>query len=226
MIRLFARSCLPLTVCALLVLAVGAEDGHAIEGGRSWYTYTKGTNCADKKQVDPINVVFYGRDATAGRTDAFVDKYMGWGDATDSGTQGFLTPRCRLAAHQRANGSTDETRHHVRLRQLDKKRGARRLFSAGDAHYEDHVGSIANPFTGCGRGKHAVKKGAVDRKPEDRGANGSGFDQGRELMADRWGARGRRVTKPFKGNTHSEQCDGDFAGSDGRVAYMTIPDRR
>jgi len=222
MIRVFARSFLPLTVCALLVLAVDAEDGHAIEGGRFWYTYTKGTNCADKKQVDPINVVFYGRDATAGRTDAFVDKYMGWGDATDSGTQGFLTPRCRLAVHQRADGSTRETRNHVRLRQRERRKGARRHFTVGDAHHEDLSGR--GPFNGCGiRGKHAVSEGSV-REPS---SNGSGFDQGRELMANRWEARGRRVTKPFKGNTHAfEQCDGDFAGSDGRVAYMTIPDRR
>lgn len=220
MTRRAPRILLALTTCALLASAVTAGAGHAIEGGRVWYTYAKGTNC--KKPVDPINVVFYGRDATAGRTDAFVRKYMRWGDATDSGTQGFLTPRCRLAAHQRADGATDESRYHVRLRQRARKRGERRRYTVGDAHHEDYTGF--GPFNGCGPfGGHAVDKGSVGEPTP----NGSGFDQGRRVMAKRWRARGRSVKYRYKGNTHSfKQCDGDHAGSNGRVAYMTIPRRR
>lgn len=211
-------------VCALLAFLIPASAADGIQGGRVWYTYKKGTSC--KHPVDPINVVFYGRDATAGRTDAYVRKYLHWGDATDSSTQGFITPRCRLAAHQRADGPTDETRFHVRLRQRDRKKGERRRFTVGDAHHEDFTG--VGPFNGCDiDGGHAVDKGAVDRRPEDRGATGSGFDRGRRKMAARWRARGRRPTYKNKKNTRSfKQCDGDYAGSDGSVAYMSIPKRR
>lgn len=147
---------------------------------------------------------------------------MGWGGAGDSGSQGFLTPTCRLANYQRADGGTRESRFHVRLRERAGRDQRRRQATLAGAHYEDFV-----TFQGCGfPGGHAVKKGAVDRKPEDRGANGSGFDQGRNKIAARFRARGRRVQYLPRRNTESkQQCDGDFAGSDGYAAYITIPNK-
>lgn len=209
------RAALSACACALaLALVAPAQAAKS-----PWYTYAKGTGCS--RQVDPVNVIFFGRDATAARTDAFVGRYMGWG-VTDSSTQGFVTPRCRLARHQRADGDGNDSRNHVRLRQRDRRRGQRRRFTMGDAHHEDFTGR--GPFGGCGLGGgHAVDKGSVkERTPE-----GSGFDQGRRLMANRWAQRGRYVKYVYKGNTRAfQQCDGDKAGSDGWVAYMSIPRRR
>lgn len=142
--------------------------------------------------------------------------------ASADNTQGFLTPSCRLALHQRADGGSRDDRNHVRLRQRSGRDRYGRRLTLGDAHFENHVGE--GPFKGCGLGGgHAVSKGTL-KEPTSQG---SGFDQGRRAMRDAWLRRGRNADERFAGNTHPfKQCDGDEAASNGEVAYMAIPKRR
>ncbi|MEJ7569171.1 MAG: hypothetical protein WKF41_13000 [Gaiellaceae bacterium] len=71
-----------------------------------------------------------------------------------------------------------------------------RWTTIGDAHHED--------LTYCG---HAV---------DANGANGSGFDQGRQNLRINLENGGHSWRSEFWGNTQNfQQCDGDYASSDG-----------
>ena len=72
-------------------------------------------------------------------------------------------------------------------------------------------------------GSHAVERGAVDRRGlEER--NGSGFDRARRFIAATHRAGQRHDVSIYNaGNTRSvKQCDREYAGSNGYVAYIQV----
>jgi hypothetical protein len=84
--------------------------------------------------------------------------------------------------------------------------------TVGTPHHEDFV-------VPCG---HAVDKGAVDRK-NYRTRQGSGFDQGRRKIRQKVNNRNHDIKIRYLGNTTSfKQCDGDYAGSNGNVLWVSM----
>ena len=79
--------------------------------------------------------------------------------------------------------------------------------AVGAAHHEDLV---LFPVP-CG---HAV---------DSNGSRGSGFDQGRDELRDRFAAAGHAWYRVWWGNTQSfKQCDGDYAASDGWTVFVQL----
>jgi hypothetical protein len=156
-----------------------------------------------ENRVDPINVVFttWG---TWGRAVSQIESHVGWTD-TSGTTQAFLDHgACHEMHAQRASASG--TRFHVRMRgqHPDETLG---WTATGDAHHEDLV---VFPVP-CG---HAV---------DSNGPSGSGFDQGRDELESRFAAGGHPTERVWWGNTQSfEQCDGDYASSDGWTVYVEL----
>ena len=191
--RLFALS------AALLVVATPAR---AHFDAASTYTY-RTCPAESGTRVDPINVVFHGW-GTWGRTVSQIEAHAGW-TATSGTTQFFMDHEtCRPMHAQRASGSG--SRFHVRVRgqHPDDDLG---WTTTGSVHHEDLV---LFPFP-CG---HAV---------DSNGSRGSGFDQGRDELRDRFDAAAHSSYRVWWGNTHSfKQCDGDYAGSDGWTLFVEL----
>ena len=166
------------------------------------YTY-RSCPAAMSGRVDPINVVFYGW-GTWGRAVSQIETHAGW-TATSGSEQSFVDHGGCYPTHgQRASG--DGSRFHVRVRgqHPDAELG---WTATGDAHHEDLV---VFPWP-CG---HAV---------DSSGPGGSGFDQGRDALRDRFAAAGHAWYLEWWGNTQSfKQCDGDFAGSDGWTLFVQL----
>jgi hypothetical protein len=154
-------------------------------------------------RVDPVNVVFYGW-GTWGRAVSQIEAHAGW-TATSGSEQSFVDHGgCHPMHGQRASG--DGSRFHIRVRgqHPDAELG---WTATGDAHREDLV---VFPWP-CG---HAV---------DSNGPGGSGFDQGRDEVRDRFAAAGHAWYVEWWGNTQSfKQCDGDFAGSDGWTLFVQL----
>lgn len=190
--------CLFALVAALIV--AGSAPAHFDTTGK----YTHGDCPAETStRVDPVNVVFYGW-GTWGRAVSQLEAHAGW-TATSGSTQLFLDHgSCHPMHAQRASGSG--SRFHVRIRgqHLDDVLG---WTATGDAHHEDLV-TFPVP---CG---HAV---------DSNGPGGSGFDQGRDELRDRFAAEGHAWYRAWWGNTQSfEQCDGDYAASDGWTLFVEL----
>jgi hypothetical protein len=190
---------LPALVIAALGVA-GAARAHFDSGER----HTQ-RECppSGSTRVDPVNVVFYGW-GTWGRAVSQIEAHAGW-TATSGSTQFFVDHGgCRAPHAQRASGTG--SRFHVRIRgqHPDPELG---WTATGDAHHEDLV-LLPLP---CG---HAV---------DSNGPGGSGFDQGRDELRDRFAAAGHPWHEVWWGNTQSfKQCDGDYAGSDGWTLFVEL----
>jgi hypothetical protein len=154
-------------------------------------------------RVDPVNIVFHGW-GTWGRAVSQIESHTGW-TSTSGSSQTFADHGTCYPMHaQRASGTG--TRFHVRVRgqHPDVALG---WTATGDAHHEDLV---AFPVP-CG---HAV---------DSNGSGGSGFDQGRDELRDRFAAAGHGWYRVWWGNTQSfRQCDGDYAASDGWTMFIEL----
>jgi len=154
-------------------------------------------------RTDPVNVVFtvWG---TWGRAESQTETHAGW-TSTSGSSQSFVDHGGCFAMHtQRASGLG--SRFHVRVRgqHSDQTLG---WVGAASAHHEDLV---LFPLP-CG---HAV---------DSNGPGGSGFDQGRDELERRLAAAGHASSRAWWGNTQSfKQCDGDYAGSDGWIAVISL----
>jgi hypothetical protein len=168
----------------------------------SKYTYDECPGSSDNR-VDPINVVVT-RWGTWGRAASQIESHAGWTNTSGS-TQSFVDHGSCYPMHaQRASGTG--TRFHVRVRgqHPDETLG---WTATGDAHHEDLV---VFPVP-CG---HAV---------DSDGAGGSGFDQGRDELEQRFASAGHPTYRVWWGNTNSfKQCDGDYAASDGWAALIEL----
>jgi hypothetical protein len=185
-----------------VALAASSETGLAHFDNADPYTH-ESCPATFENRIDPINVVFTGW-GTWGRAESQIESHAAW--TTTSGTaQSFVDHGACLPLHtQRASGQA--TRFHVRVRGQHRD-PALGWTAVGDAHHEDLV---VFPVP-CG---HAV---------DANGAQGSGFDQGREELAARFASAGHATQRVWRGNTQSfKQCDGDYAASDGWVAFVEL----
>jgi len=195
-----------IVVFAVAVLAVAAlvisVPARAHFDAGTTYTHRTCPAVPDAR-ADPVNVVFHGW-GTWGRAVSQIEAHAGW-TATFGMTQHFLDHGvCRPLHAQRASGSG--SRFHVRIRGQHPD-GELGWAALGAAHHEDLV---FFPFP-CG---HAV---------DSNGSRGSGFDQGRDELRDRFAAAGHTSYRAWWGNTQSfKQCDGDYAGSDGWTLYVEL----
>ena len=189
-----------LPICAAVLLVVASAAAHF--DASSQYTYS-GCPPTPAERVDPINVVFTGW-GTWGRAVSQVESHAGWRETSGS-SQVFSDHGACFAMHaQRASG--EGTRFHVRVRgqHSDAELG---WTATGDAHHEDLV---VYPVP-CG---HAV---------DADGAEGSGFDQGRDEVEERFAGAGHVTARVWWGNTQSfKQCDGDYAASDGWTVFISL----
>lgn len=170
------------------------------------YTH-KDSTCAGtwENRVDPINFVFYS-NAYGGRVKNNIEYHAGWYDTSGSGQYFYSHGSCYFMKFERASGCGWCSRYHIRVKGIPDYDSYWGWTAVGDAHHEDAVY--------CG---HAVDK---------NGSNGSGFDQGRRQLRQRF----TDYSDPHLWwdvvdwvNTHDfKQCDGDYAGSDGRVVRMWL----
>ena len=177
-----------------------AASAHFDRTGQYTHNGCPGTS---SNRVDPINIVFYSW-GTWDRAANNLQAHSGWYD-TGGSTQYFVDHGSCYTMHtQRASASTTSTRFHIRLRgqHSDDILG---WTTTGDAHHEDFVWY-------CG---HAV---------DANGSSGSGFDQGRRQVRITIGdAAGHSWYTENWGNTQNfQQCDGDFARSDGIVTFIYL----
>lgn len=184
---------------AALAFAATAS-AHFDRAGKYTHTGCPGTS---SNRVDPINIVFYNW-GTWGRGENNLEYHAGWTNGSGS-TQYFVDHgNCYSQHTQRASGCGVCGRFHIRLRgqHSDATLG---WTSTGDAHHEDWIWY-------CG---HAV---------DSNGSNGSGFDQGRREVRIRVGdAAGHSWHTENWGNTQNfQQCDGDWARSDGIVTFISL----
>lgn len=198
------RTLLALAAAALAAVAfAGSAPGHF-----QTYPYTLGScPAAYERQIDPINVVFYG-NATSELALNHIRFHLNW-PYTSGSTQYFSSEGiCGAMDGQRASGTTLQSRFHIRVKQTAHGDATWGITARGDAHHEDLIWY-------CG---HAVDKGG--------GSSGlaSGFDQGRSAIYNALVGVHTYAGMTYWGNTRQfKQCDGDYAGSDGNVAWWRIP---
>jgi hypothetical protein len=187
---------------AVALFLSGASPAAAHFDAAGMYTHTS-CPATPSTRVDPVNVVFTGW-GTWGRTVSQIESHAGW-TASSGSAQSFVDHGACYPPHaQRASG--EGSRFHIRLRgqHPDPALG---WTATGDAHHEDVV---LFPVP-CG---HAV---------DSNGAGGSGFDQGRDEVEQRFAAAGHSSYRVWWGNTQSfKQCDGDYAGSDGWTVFIRL----
>ncbi len=191
----------------VLIGAVALFGALLVEAGRAHFEpgdrYTHaGCPATPSNRVDPVNVVFHGW-GTWGRAVSQIATHAGWA-ATSGTTQSFADHgNCYPLHAQRASGHASRFHLRVRGQHPDSALG---WTATADAHHEDLV-----LFPPCG---HAV---------DESGPGGSGFDQGRDELVSRFAAAGHATTTVWWGNTQSfEQCDGDYASSDGWTALIEL----
>jgi len=186
---------------AVLAAAFSGPAGAHFDS-TSQYTYS-GCPGTAQNRVDPINVVFTAW-GTWGRAVSQIESHAGWTNAIGSNQYFVDHGTCASMHAQRASGTL--TRFHVRVRgqHYDDELG---WTATGDAHHEDFV---LFPLP-CG---HAV---------DSDGSGGSGFDQGRDELEDRFATAGHPTYRVWWGNTQSvKQCDGDYAASDGWTTFIQL----
>jgi hypothetical protein len=194
----FRATSVVLTATALLGAA--SASAHFDAGER--YTH-RSCPATTASRVDPVNVVFHGW-GTWGRAINQIETHAGW-TSTSGSSQFFVDHGSCYAMHaQRASGTG--SRFHVRIRGQHPD-GMLGWTATGDAHHEDLV---VFPWP-CG---HAV---------DSNGPGGSGFDQGRDELRDRFAAAGHAWSLVWWGNSQSfKQCDGDYAASDGWTVFIEL----
>jgi hypothetical protein len=226
------KRALGLTV-AIAAISAATLPAHAFLNGSS-YSYGSYDSCtAATKVADPIGAVFYGSaarwDVVGSRSDhkGDVERHTGWSTHAGEAPQWYRdADNCWVPSGQLASRSGPfHSRFHIRMWEkigLDQK--ARHEVVA-TPHHEDWIYSTQH--IGCnkfGVGNHAIDHGAVDRGAGDRTQNGSGFDWGRRELASHYtGSRHHDVTYTYEGNTRSvKQCDGEYAGSNGNVVWISM----
>jgi hypothetical protein len=186
---------------ALSVAVLGAPAAAHFDASDR-YTHRACPGTAGNR-ADPINVVFQTW-GTWGRAESQIESHAGW-TATSGSRQSFVDHGSCYPMHaQRASG--EGSRFHIRLRgqHWDPSLG---WTTPGDAHHEDLV-TFPLP---CG---HAV---------DSNGPGGSGFDQGRDELHNRFADAGHSTYRVWWGNTQSfKQCDADYAGSDGWTVFVQL----
>lgn len=193
---------------AVVVVALAAWAGTGSAAYRtSHWTYSDST-C--KKRSDPVNLILSGRNATPGYVGDRIYLVTGWNNGVGS-TQRFLTGgKCSKQDGQTASGTG--SRYHVRWNKLAGTNRRGQPGVSADPHHED-LACFTPPF-------HAVDKGSLDPDHYEPTDQGSGFDQGRREMIEQFGGKAGWAnwgnTKAFK------QCDDDWAGGDGWVAFVQM----
>lgn len=198
------------TVVALVGTSVGPAE--AASPAKLWrkvglvapYSY-KGdeSKCAHRTPADPINIVWYGPNATPGQ----VGKYLfdhGWKHNDYQSPLGVdeqhvrELDQCYRDDTERATHNPLIDRDHTRLFSTARSSN---IYVVGDAHH-DHDRSA---FTGCHTGVFA-------------GHIASSFNSTRNKISNLWPAAKKHK---YWGNTRRmKQCDGSFTASDGWVTYM------
>lgn len=189
----------PLVALGALLNVAGAP-AHFDSSGR--YTHRACPGEASNR-ADPVNVVFR-RWGTWGRAVSQLESHAGW--RATSGSQQLFVDHGGCAAQHAQRASGEGSRFHARIRGQHWDEGLGWAAAVG-AHHEDLV---LFPVP-CG---HAV---------DANGPGGSGFDQGRGELEARFVAAGHVASRAWWGNTQSfRQCDGDYAASDGWVAFVVL----
>jgi hypothetical protein len=192
-------------------------------------------SCTGKKS-DPVGVLFRGRHAGPTNVSRFITaetwawggrefgnghSMIGWHFTENDHRQALEVHEpngqyeCGLTNAQNAEASEIEpaSRFHIRLWYVPASAGSGEAETVGTPHHEDWVAH--NPFNNhcsgaLGVGNHAVDEGGVNQGKE------SGFDQGRHRLRESFEVGGHKIETEMWGNTvEFEQCDEDFAGSDG-----------
>jgi hypothetical protein len=215
----FAAGAVCLASVVASVLLVGAAAHAGFPDMSRPYTQSTDGDCIDDA-IDPINILFIGgRAGVDGVANNFAqhDPIYGPGQGSTQRLQRRISDspldyRCHTQDAQRANGATDETRHHVRLWFIPASSGSDTK-TVGDGHHEDW-----REWPACGDyptdGDHAV---------DANGSNGSGFDKGRRRIRDQFADGGHYVENPYWGNDHPfQQCDGEWASSNGNGARIWV----
>jgi hypothetical protein len=172
------------------------------------YSYNNDT-CTEIS--DPVTVIFY-KYATGGYSNNHVQGHTGW-TGGDGGGQNFESHgRCYPGGKHSESAGATSSRFHIRMRKTYDGDANWGDTTAATPHHEDFIWY-------CG---HAVDKGGVNRGE----GLWSGFDQGRSRIYDAlYGTNGHYFAGyPYWGNTWEvQQCDGDWAGSQGTVYWFRIP---
>ena len=159
------------------------------------------------RQVDPVTVLFTN-NAWALRSLNHVEYHTGWGNESGT-TQRFQSHgECGEMHGQRASAGVSSSRWHVRARRTYHGDDVYGVTTLATPHHEDFVWY-------CG---HAV---------DANGPDGSGFDQGRRRLTNLMATSVFHdyAQARYWGNDRDfRQCDGDWAGSNGYVRYINIPD--
>lgn len=214
-----ARLTLAAIVLALAMGLIGAQGAAAIGIGPSGFYSFGDAGCAQESRSDPVGVLFEGTQASALNAANQVDEHAGWSHDTEISSNQWLWVlvgeekyNCRETNYERASEPDWKTanRFHVRLWYVPASDKEKRR-TVGTPHHEDWV-----EWPACGPfpGNHAV---------DSNGSEGSGFDQGRHELKAEFLAAEHSVTSYNWGNTKNfQQCDGDYAGSDGYVITISL----
>ena len=186
----------------LVALLASRADAHLPASVTNFYVYSSSTCPADKKS-EPVNIVFTVY-ANSSRSPNHFQKHTGW-ISTAGNTRYFKGHdySCSAQNWQRAGGSTS-SHWHARGRTLHSVSSPDRTTLAS-AHLE--------VLKLCG---HAVK------------SSPSGFDTGREEVYTKFGgpaglADHKGATANWGNSRNFLQCDNAYAGSNGKVYSIKIP---
>jgi hypothetical protein len=246
---LAAASALTAAAC---LLPAGAAGQNERPSNSSLYSYKSGKDCARRYLVDPISTIFFGSAAyprvLAGyeRGGPFqadvkgdITKHTGW---TRHNSDNIFRQEARTD-HGCVVNPTDtdlastsgygHDRWHLRMWPLHVN-GDEPFYTTTTPHredwyYGDGTDNDNDCGTGPGTGSHAVERGAVDRGPQHYERHGSGFDRGRRFLyrAYKKHAPRHEIYNRNIGNSRSvKQCDGEYAGSNGTVAFIGVGRRQ
>lgn len=210
-----ARRCSTrMAVLSIMCLCVTIALAAPVAAKRPSYPYTRGGTSCSGDRSDPIGVVYRGTGALWGRVSWDIHQHTSWDDGASKGQSTYLRDDaagndvCHTSIHAQANEpdfSTADGRFHIRLFKVPHVSSTGIRWVVGTPHHEDN--KICS---------HAV---------DQNGSNGSGFDWARRRLLRRT-ARGddhHHVYHVWWGNTvDMRQCDGGWAGSNGRVGVITM----
>jgi hypothetical protein len=228
---------------ALLLAFAGGADGR-----QDIYSYEKDKSCAADQIRDPVTVVFFGTAATprnlAGYerggpfqrdVDGEITRHTSWKRHNTDNI--FRQDAKTTQGCQRNPGDTDlasasgygNDRWHLRMWALNANRNSdENFYVITTPHREDwYYGDGTDNANDCGTafptGSHAVERGAVDRGPRYYEKHGSGFDRARRFLQRAYERSRHHVEQANFGNTRSvKQCDGEYAGSNGKAFFIRI----
>jgi hypothetical protein len=228
-----------LTVTALLAIVFFTAPKADADGiGPSDFYSFGGSDCKVDSRSDPIGVLFRGRRASAHNVADQIKAHTGWdNDVNKSQYARVLNSGggydCRYADYSLASAGDKQIppageRWHTRLWFVPATNGKSELKTVGTPHHEDLVANNSWLPFGLGDNEceveyvgvdwkiagHAVDEGGIKQNDDE---NGSGFDWGRERLGEQFKKHDYEVIPENWGNTEEfQQCDGDWAGSNGR----------